>query len=130
MLIYSKLSIIGFRHSMSTSSSASRLWSSVNHYKFIKNNLIPEYRSSENHRIHRSPDFRCRSTTNRKGENLSKHALSKARSQINISGFKYGNTNSDVWKFIRADNSDKPWIREYSNTLRTSRDRGTKSFRD
>lgn len=50
---------------------------------------------------------------------LSKHALSKARSQINIFGFKYGNTNSDVWKFIRADNSDKPWIREYSNTLRT-----------
>jgi len=50
------------------------------------------------------------------------------RSQINIFGFKYGNPNSDVWKFIRADNLDKPWIREYSNILRIIRPNHPRSW--
>lgn len=62
-----------------------------------------------------------RSTVNREGGNARPLEICSypARSQINIFGFKYGNPNSDVWKFIRTDNPDKPWIREYSNTLRT-----------
>lgn len=71
-LIHSKLSIIDFRNIVSASSNASRLRSPANHSKFIKNNLIPEYRSSGNHRIHRFPDFRCGSIDNqsRKGGNV------------------------------------------------------------
>lgn len=97
----------------------------VNHYKFIENNLIPGYRSSGNYRIHRPGDFRCRSIDGQSrgwgtpGPFETRSPI-LARSQINIFEFKYGNPNSDVWKFIRADNPDKPWIREYSNTLRSA----------
>lgn len=44
---------------VSENSNASRLWSLVNHYKFIENDLILGYRSSGNYRIQPTLDFRC-----------------------------------------------------------------------
>lgn len=45
---------------------------SVNHYKFIENNLIPEYRSSGNYSVcihmHCASDFRCKSIRTAKQE--------------------------------------------------------------
>jgi len=99
----------------------SRLRSLTNHYKFIENNLIPGCGS--NKKLSRTSfarfsgaDFDRSRAPTRLG--LSKHtSIRLSRSQINTSGFKYGNPNSDVWKCIRADNPDKARIRGYSNTL-------------
>lgn len=63
---------------MPKNSNRSKLWSPVNYYKFIENDLILGFGSSGNYRVHRPLDFRCGSIDGQSRERetlgLSKHA--------------------------------------------------------